>query len=402
MTTAQRRELITQLEQLTSDNLRNFITHNYQGRHEPPTGQSAYDAVHSLVTWAESPAGPGMSQIQSDLARHIATFGNPGQNPPDDQADDIDNLADADGLERSRNGRHQPNRNRQVSDFDSCTGYDPDFLGPQALVPLPVLPGPLAVQAFVVDENANGLARFVLPYTHFSVVMNAQRRMAFYSAVNIDGLDAVDKNHKIDRADWYFDPRIPAQAQAGDEVYRGSKYQRGHLTRRQDAVWGSHATAKRGSDDTFCFTNACPQVGDLNQKEWLELEDYVLKSAKTYRLRVCVITGPVFHDSDHNHRQIRVPKEFWKVVVILRSDTMKLSATGYLLSQADMIGGLEFHYEGFKTYQLSLAEIARKTGLDFGTLPDSDPLNPARQRGGLESTQLPEKIEIHGPADIIY
>jgi len=65
-------------------------------------------------------------------------------------------------------------------------------------------------------------------------------------------------------------------------------------TRRLDPVWGSDAVAKQADADTFCFTNACPQHKDLNQKEWLKLEDYVLDNSDAHDLKVCVLTGPVF------------------------------------------------------------------------------------------------------------
>jgi endonuclease G len=250
----------------------------------------------------------------------------------------------------------------------------------------------------VVNRQSGGAARFVLPYTHFSVVMNGERRMPFYSAVNIDGTQL----RRIPRGDtWFLDPRIPAEAQIGNEVYKNNDLDRGHMTRRLDPVWGTPGVAAQADADTFCYTNACPQHKDLNQKEWQQLEDYVLNNAGAHDLRVTVFTGPVFGEDDRPYRGVRLPSEFWKVVVIVREDTGELSATGYVLSQRDMISGLEFVFGEFKTYQVPLRRIEELTGLDLGRLPELDPLlRPRPEAGGLEAAVASARL-IGGPADLV-
>lgn len=286
-------------------------------------------------------------------------------------------------------GSHQP-------DLGTRTGYDVDFLGNGARrVALPGLPASLSGSAVVVNRTAAGLDRFVLPYTHFSVVMNGERRMPFYSAVNIDGTQL----RRIARGDnWFLDPRIPAEVQTSDSVYKNNDLDRGHMTRRLDPVWGNPEVASQADADTFCFTNACPQHKDLNQREWLQLEDYVLSNAGAHNLRVSAITGPVLRTSDRPYRGILLPEEFWKVVVFVK-DNGELSATGYLLSQKDMISGFEFVFGQFKTYQVKVSRIAELTGLDFARLPDFDPKQRVRP-DGLEAA-LAAVTQIRGPQDLI-
>jgi endonuclease G len=126
--------------------------------------------------------------------------------------------------------------------------------------------------------------------------------------------------------------------------------------------------------DTFHFTNACPQHKNLNQKEWSKPEDYVLGTTDNHDLKVSVFTGPVLRPDDRAYRGVQLPEEFWKVVVMARADTGRLSATGYRLTQKDMITGFEFVFGEFKTYQVNLRRIEELTGLDLGTLPEFDPL----------------------------
>jgi len=314
---------------------------------------------------------------------------------------------EGEGLEARR--RRRPDQPPQgggearPSDLGSRTGYSADFLGGSHAVPLPGLGAALAAKAIEVNRRAGGIERFVLPYTHYSVVMNGERKMPFFSAVNIDGTQL----RRIPRGDkWFLDPRVPAEFQTGDEVYKDNDLDRGHMTRRLDPVWGAPDVASHADAETFCFTNACPQHKDLNQKEWQQLEDYILSNAGAHDLRVCVFTGPVLRPTDRPYRGILLPEEFWKVAVIVREDTRALSATGYLLSQRDMMTGFEFVFGQFKTYQVTLRKIAELTGLDFERLPEFDPKARVRQRprleGGFEAVAEPEATEIKGSGDLVF
>jgi DNA/RNA endonuclease G (NUC1)/endonuclease/exonuclease/phosphatase family metal-dependent hydrolase len=290
--------------------------------------------------------------------------------------------------------RRRPPSDAPTSDGSTGTGYDPAFLGANVIVPLPGLPSGTENRPAIVNKRLTGLDRFVLTYTHFSVVMNADRRLPFYSAVNIDGRQL----RKIPRGDsWFLDPRIGADEQIGDSVYKSNDLDRGHMTRRLDPVWGSPEVAAKADADTFCFTNACPQHKNLNQKEWLKLEDYVLSNAATHDLRVSVITGPVLRKDDAPYRGIKLPREFWKIVAMVRKDTRKLSVTGYMLSQRDMISGFEFVFGEFKTYQVRLSKIQELTGLSFGDLLKFDPL----ARPGFETASRASAVEIEGAENLV-
>src|SRR5262249_37432359 len=64
-------------------------------------------------------------------------------------------------------------------DYADRQGYDPQFLGGGAFeVPLPALSEELAPLA-AVNSLATSDPRYVLPYHHFSVVLNKERRLAF-------------------------------------------------------------------------------------------------------------------------------------------------------------------------------------------------------------------------------
>jgi endonuclease G len=268
---------------------------------------------------------------------------------------------------------------RPDPDYASRAGYDADFLGTDALsIPLPVLPDDLLALA---AHNELGAAEpaHVLHYHHFSLVVNRERRLAFFTAVNIDGATSMRLKRERDR--WFTDPRIPAAEQTDETVYAANPLDRGHLVRRLDPAWGpSQDLAKLGNDDTFHFTNCSPQHEDFNQNQttWAGLEDYILENADNRDFKVTVFTGPVLADDDEQFAGVRLPREFWKVVAMVKQSG-DLSATAYLLSQEELIAGLEvspeeFSYGAYKTFQVQVSRVEEATRLSFGALRDWDPL----------------------------
>lgn len=255
-----------------------------------------------------------------------------------------------------------------AAELSTRSGYDSSFLGQD--VALPVVTDSVLGEIAPVMGSDDGL----LHYTHFSISVLQERRIALFTACNIDGGKLFNIRRGSDS--WRLDPRLDRDFQAGNELYRNNPLDRGHLVRRIDPAWGENRDeAKTAVEDTFFYTNAAPQHSGLNQQTWLSLEDYVLDHAATHDLKVSVFTGPVFDSCDKEYRGTRIPREYWKVVGVLNSFTGNLSITGYLLSQSDLISDLEFVYSAFRTYQVPVRTIEKKSGLSFGDLPAFDPLS---------------------------
>lgn len=293
------------------------------------------------------------------------------------------------GLERGR----QPARNvRPRAFYDGRAGYDPAFLG--APLPLPTLT-PAALR-FGAVARVPGTDDDVLRYTHYSVVFNETRRLAFCTAVNIDGTQSV----RLDRGDdrWFYDPRLPLELQVGDEFYGnepgGNWFDRGHLVRRLDPVWGPQALLGLANDDTFHWTNCSPQYWAFNQGQelWQGLENFILYNTDDDDLRATVFTGPVFADDDETHRGVPVPQFYWKVVVV-RDDAGQLSSSAYVVSQQEFARNIPFEalpVGEFKNFQVTIARLEEFTGLAF------DPAIKAAEVFQGESRQL------RGLGDIVH
>jgi endonuclease G len=221
--------------------------------------------------------------------------------------------------------------------------------------------------------------------------MSRSRRLAFLTAVNIDGaLDqAVSRDDFSDH--WVLDPRIPADAQLDNVFYAGSggvdnPLDRGHLVRRLDPCWGAtRAEVIAAHHDTFHWTNSSPQHLSFNRsaQRWLGIEDHVLKNANARDLRATVFSGPVLREDDPVYttptgQQVQLPTDYWKVVVFVRADGQR-SATGYLLSQEVEVDALTeaFDFGDFNGFQVPLAELEELTGLTFLDTQGFDPLEGA-------------------------
>lgn len=251
-------------------------------------------------------------------------------------------------------------------------GYRADFLG-DFTVPWPQLTEAYRDDLLPIPNSVEDR----LDYTHFSIAMSKSRRLALFVGVNIDGGSLVEVIRSRDR--WSYDGRIPTEAQIGESLYADNLLDRGHLVRRQDPNWGP--LAEQANADTFHFTNCSPQMAGFNQKNWLDLENYLLDNTRRWQARATVFSGPVFNDADQLYRGVPIPAAFWKVVAFMGDDG-KPSATAYMIDQSGELGRLNAMFGRFRTYQRSVLQIERLTGIDFGALSDYDGLSNEERATG--------------------
>ena len=294
------------------------------------------------------------------------------------------------------------------STLKSRPGYKANFLGTGKFsVPLPKIPAALKPRVAMLKGSSK---QSELKYFNYSVVMNKERGLAFFSCVNIDGGKQQDVG-KREGDSWLRDPRIDEDAQIGDEFYRKqatfeadrskNPFDRGHLVRRLDATWGDTvAAAKQHGDDSFHFTNCAPQFFSFNQGKqlWAGLEDYTRDVLLEGEEKGIVMNGPVFDGPDADgsdlpdpagrpHKDpsfggVRIPKYFWKILIRRNDDDDALKAAAFLMSQRKQVieidriqeaGLLErMSEEDVSVFQVSIADLTKLTKLDFGNLADAD------------------------------
>jgi len=186
---------------------------------------------------------------------------------------------------------------------------DPNFLSRP--VPLPTV-----TSKYAGKPHDNGKP---IPYLHYSLAYDADRRMAIYTVANFD---RTRRSVPARGSDPFVpDPRVPADKQWTDALYKDNPFDRGHLVGRQDIAWGpTPAPAGRPNPSAFdeavnVFTNATPQYDSFNQGLWPAAEQWSRVEHNPAADRVTLFTGPVFRPDDYDYRGAKVPRSFWKVAV---------------------------------------------------------------------------------------
>ncbi len=280
-------------------------------------------------------------------------------------------------------------KNRTVASMKGRAGYQTNFLDKKVDLPTPGKSHTVLKTKFPNEA---------LPYTHFSIVMSEPRRLAIFTAENINGGLKI----KLKRKDgWGYDPRISKTAQVGHKEFYGPEpFDKGHMVRRENPGWGeTEKEASLGEDDTFVYPNAIPQMPQLNQQTWLSLENYVLDNAKTEGFKICVFTGPVFRQDDPAYSKVPVPIDFWKVVVAIDADSGGLLTSAYMLSQDGLMPTEGFRYGPFKTYQVPLKRIEELADLKFTkTVRDADVFSGDEVEEMISTARY---VEINSAEDVI-
>jgi DNA/RNA endonuclease G (NUC1) len=324
------------------------------------TPGSGADAVSGRALAVTSPDGPLVIQVplQITLRFGTATVQHTAQPGP----------FDAPSFGGGPPVRIDPN-------YATREGFDEEFLGAgPARVMLPRLTAAQREDAYQLGDADPGNDPSELKYHHFSVALSRIRRLAFWTAVNIDGKIHKKEQMQRGRDSWCYDPRVPDQFQVGNELYTGTDFDRGHLVRRLDPAWGRTVQAARtANDDTFHWTNCSPQHKDFNEGKalWAGLEDYLLENAAGERKRMVVFTGPVLAAADLTYRGVQIPLKFWKVAVVARPNG-RLASLAFLVDQEQLVRRMiSFALDPeavAQTFQTTVENIEQLSGLDFGAL----------------------------------
>ena len=148
-------------------------------------------------------------------------------------------------------------------------------------------------------------------------------------------------------------------AQATDEDYKNSGWDRGHMAPAADMKW-----SKQAMEESFYLTNVSPQNKNLNRGVWKKLEELTRDKAELYG-RVIVVTGPIFNGTKQKsigENRVKIPDAFFKV--LLTDYNGKYRAIGFVFEN-------KAGKKKLKEYAVNIDDVESITGLDFFTqLPD--------------------------------
>ena len=120
---------------------------------------------------------------------------------------------------------------------------------------------------------------------------------------------------------------------------------------------------RAGYDESFLFTNICPQAPQLNRGDWNEMEQACRKWAKQEGA-LYIVCGPIFYKNSKKtigKNRVSVPDAFFKVVLCMTGEP---KAIGFIYKNGD-------GNRPKGDYANSVDEVERITGIDFfHALPD--------------------------------
>lgn len=156
--------------------------------------------------------------------------------------------------------------------------------------------------------------------------------------------------------DFKIDPQIERSLSATDADYLYSGYNKGHLLPSAD-----RQQSKKANGATFLYSNAAPQLRELNGGAWKVLEGH-LRTLLTedYDILYIVVGGVLTEELRHiGAGKVAVPELFFKAV-IMRQD-YDLDSVAYVMpNNKEILEGKKFD-----SFKVSIDSVERLTGLDL-------------------------------------
>ena len=206
------------------------------------------------------------------------------------------------------------------------------------------------------QDTPDGVPEQMLRRTGYTASYNKATKLPNWVAWHLTA-DRTTGPAKRSGVDFQADMDVPAP-RAEDSDYYGSGYDRGHMCPAADNKY-----SEKAMEESFLFTNMCPQNGNLNRGDWNEMEQACRRWAKEYG-GVYIVCGPILYKGKHKtigKNKVVVPEAFFKVVLRTGENP---KAIGFIYKNA----------EGNRPkgdYVNTVDEVERITGIDFfPELPD--------------------------------
>lgn len=208
----------------------------------------------------------------------------------------------------------------------------------------------------VMQTSPKGTPEQILKRTGYVASYNKTTLLPNWVAWHLTA-ERTEGSAKRSGVDFAEDTEVP-EPRATDWDYYNSGYDRGHMCPAADNKW-----SKKAMEESFLFTNMCPQNGNLNRGDWNEMEMACRKWAKKYG-DLYIVCGPILYKGKHKtigKNKVVVPEAFFKVVLRTGDDPQ---AIGFIYKNTSGNRPKD-------SYVNTIDEVERITGIDFfPSLPD--------------------------------
>lgn len=216
----------------------------------------------------------------------------------------------------------------------------------------------------------------IITHKGFTVSYNPQLLIPNWVAWELTPQEASAEDVSRQGEVFQRDPKARG-AQPLDSDYRQSGFDRGHMAPAADMRWDQQAMT-----ESFYFTNICPQVKEVNEGKWLELEQKCRWWAKKYKTPVYIVCGPFFATDQARYigeNEVVVPDAFFKCVLQQRDG--RWCAAGFVFINLENQANAESI-----VYPVKVLEII--TGHKFFINSDAE-MQVALQRANKEDWEIP-------------
>lgn len=208
----------------------------------------------------------------------------------------------------------------------------------------------------VMQTSPKGTPEQILKRTGYVASYNKTTLLPNWVAWHLTA-ERTEGSAKRSGVDFAEDTEVP-EPRATDWDYYNSGYDRGHMCPAADNKW-----SKKAMEESFLFTNMCPQNGNLNRGDWNEMEMACRKWSKKYG-DLYIVCGPILYKGKHKtigKNKVVVPEAFFKVVLRTGDDPQ---AIGFIYKNTSGNRPKD-------SYVNTVDEVERITGIDFfPSLPD--------------------------------
>ncbi|NCQ51808.1 hypothetical protein GW796_07935 [archaeon] len=210
------------------------------------------------------------------------------------------------GLQKIQHSQVQKQQNTDVSHNPSISGST--YIKTPGLCPQHY---PLGYPQSVSQDKAKIERRsFYLCEDNYAVQFDPATKTPLWSSETLKGSEQAGTY--IERVDAFQPhPQIPKPAQASLNDYKGSKFDRGHMSPAADML------SPQAMEQSFYLSNMVPQVGpNMNRGIWAELESMTRKWSES-RGEVLVISGPIFGQGTlyMGTSQVWIPTHTYKIIL---------------------------------------------------------------------------------------
>jgi len=197
----------------------------------------------------------------------------------------------------------------------------------------------------------DGVSELILKRKGYTVSYNKDTKIPNWVAWHLTKSHA---NGDLDRHENLFHEDYDApMPRVTDDDYYNSGYDRGHMCPAGDNKWD-----KKAMNETFLFTNICPQIHDFNTGVWNDLELACRRWARQYG-DLYIVCGPLLSKGQHRtigRRKVVVPERFFKVILCMNGTP---KAIGFIYDNNSRNSKKMF------SHATTIDAVEKATGIDF-------------------------------------